>query len=104
MLSTPKPNVRKPKYARKRCQAKLENGERCSREATFQLDLKTSRKVFNINLPTADCCYFCTQHSKMIGTNLLAYGILQMTPILAKGQMTEEQKYLYTQMQNLETI
>jgi hypothetical protein len=82
----------KPPHASKRCQAINANNERCSRSATFQIDLSKSRKVFGIPIPQVKCCFYCTQHTKQLFGSLLLTGLVHAIPMIVKSEMTDEQK------------
>lgn len=90
--------TRKPSGAYTRCQAILPNNERCSREAVFKLDLKKSRKVMGIEVPTTDCCKFCTQHVTMYITKASLYGIyasIFLLPHAVRTRLTHEQQMIW---------
>lgn len=57
------------------CNAVTLDGSKCERKATVMYGLSNSilTKVFPF-LKNTDCCYFCTQHMKMIVNFLLAKG------------------------------
>lgn len=85
----------KPSHARIRCQSILSNKERCSRDAVFKLDLKKQRKILGIEIPTVDCCRYCSQHAKQLVTGFSVYGLIQLTPILVRTTLTPEQQQIW---------
>jgi hypothetical protein len=86
------------KFGRKRCQAINNDKERCSRDAVFKLDLRKKRKMVGYELPTFDCCFYCSQHARMIAGSWVIYGLIKATPLIIKEQMTEEQQSIFNEI------
>lgn len=52
------------------CQAKTADGRQCTRAATLKIDL--TRGVQSIGVKGIDCCFYCTQHAKILAVSKLA--------------------------------
>jgi hypothetical protein len=71
------------------CQAFTDSGKKCSRYATYKLDLRVNKKVNKIKSKilsligledfdtplTSHCCFYCTQHAKLITYNAFFTGL-----------------------------
>lgn len=79
ILKTPKATSPKkssaPIYARKCddqvcCQAVTTSGAQCTRPAHIKIDL--TRGIETIGVKGVDCCFYCTQHAKILAVTKLA--------------------------------
>lgn len=67
------------------CQATTIQGTRCTRKAKWKLDLTKKRNILGFNIPTINCCFFCTQHALKYAS---VYGISFMYNYM-KGQLVD---------------
>jgi len=79
--------TRTPIYARRCegeicCQATTADGSQCSRPAVVKIDLTRGIKV--IGVAPVDCCFYCTQHAKILATNKIANLFYNYGPQIAK--------------------
>lgn len=70
-----KKSLSEPIYAQKCdggvcCQAITADGRQCTRAATLKIDL--TRGVQSIGVKGIDCCFYCTQHAKILAVSKLA--------------------------------
>lgn len=73
--SSPKKSTQTPIYARRCegeicCQAVTASGGQCTRPAHIKIDL--TRGIETIGVKGVDCCFYCTQHAKILAVTKLA--------------------------------
>ena len=50
----------------RKCQGYTLQGNKCTRNATVNVDLTKEKKILGYNTPAINCCFFCTQHAALI--------------------------------------
>ena len=71
----------------RKCQGYTLQGNKCTRNATVNVDLTKEKKILGFNLPSFNCCFFCTQHAALVaGSGAMKLAELFMTKDLDGDQ------------------
>lgn len=87
-IKKPQTKTPTPIYARRCeekicCQALTAENIQCSRPATIQIDLTKGIKVIGVG--PVDCCFYCTQHARILATTKIANLMYSYGPQIAKS-------------------
>lgn len=91
---------RKEEKKQPTCQAYTKTGDKCSRLATFNLDLTQGTLLFNKKIiPPINCCFMCTQHAGMWAS----YGFAKLTMALYDNQLSWDE-YITIHPEYIDTL
>ena len=50
----------------RKCQGYTLQGNKCTRNATVNVDLTKEKKILGYDIPSINCCFFCSQHAALV--------------------------------------